>query len=134
MKFSINSKMSYLLVLLISSVTLTLILSDSSKGIGAIFFLLLTVPVFYYYAFLKLISLSKLLKNHNPKFYSKNLSTRRYKSLKLVNVSLFNFVNKIKGLENNDVTEIAVELKQYSNYSFISLVISFLQMLIIILI
>ncbi len=119
----LNTEIKYLLMLFFQK---------NDWGYLVLLFFFLTSPVYYYFSFTKLIEISKYLKNNHLDFYEKNLSTRRYKSLWLISIPLFGFLNDMKQLKDNEALSLANHLKRLSNYSFLSFIVSFILMLVLV--
>ena len=119
----LNTEIKYLLMLFFQK---------NDWGYLVLLFFFLTSPVYYYFSFTKLIEISKYLKNNHLDFYEKNLSTRRYKSLWLISIPIFGFLNDMKQLKDDKALSLANHLKRLSNYSFLSFIVSFILMLVLV--
>lgn len=128
----LNTEIKYLLMLSLFVTALMLFFQKNDWGYLVLLFFFLTSPVYYYFSFTKLIEISKYLKNNHLDFYEKNLSTRRYKSLWLISIPIFGFLNDMKQLKDNEALSLANHLKRLSNYSFLSFIVSFILMLVLV--
>lgn len=128
----LKAEIKYLLMLSLFVAALMLFFQKNDWGYLVFLFFFLTSPVYYYFSFTKLIEISKYLKNNHLDFYEKNLSTRKYKSLWLVSIPIFGFLNDMRQLKDNKVLSLANHLKRLSNYSFLCFIVSFILMLVLV--
>ena len=123
-KVRLNRITSYLLLFLIAVVIVMVDMSSTLKWILIVVYFISTAPVFYYYYIMKLVQFSSEMQENSPEYYKSNVSKKSYKSVKIVYVPFFEFVNDVKKTNNQKGIQLAKELMSLAGYAWFTFLLS----------